>query len=115
MCAFGKSSPTTPTRLTGEKKLAPTAAYDAEPPSRSACSSTGVLTVSSAMEPTIRTDIGFPCRKRPRQDKNYPARGRFSGQASARVGCRELRPRLLPPRVHRDRELIAPQAGRHTS
>src|SRR5436305_11949008 len=29
----GKSSPTTPTNFTGEKKLAPTAAYDADPPS----------------------------------------------------------------------------------
>src|SRR6266436_9123966 len=44
----GKSWPTTPTRRTGEKKLALNAAYDAEPPSKSACSSTGVLTVSSA-------------------------------------------------------------------
>src|SRR5207249_414153 len=43
----GKSSPTTPTSRTGEKKLAPSAAYEAEPPSRSECSSTGVLTVSS--------------------------------------------------------------------
>ena len=32
-------------------------AYEAEPPSRSACSSTGVLTVSSAMEPAMRTGI----------------------------------------------------------
>src|SRR5438105_14225107 len=55
--AAGKSFPTMPTSFTGEKKLAPRAAYDAEPPSKSACSSTGVLTVSSAMEPTIRTDI----------------------------------------------------------
>src|ERR1700732_3176553 len=53
----GKSSPTMPTSLTGEKKLAPNAAYEAEPPNKSACSSTGVLTVSSAMEPTMRTDI----------------------------------------------------------
>src|SRR2546421_8220557 len=55
--ATGKSFPTMPTSFTGEKKLAPKAAYDAEPPNKSACSSTGVLTVSSAMEPTIRTDI----------------------------------------------------------
>src|SRR4051794_21745259 len=53
----GKSSPTTPTSRTGEKKLALSAAYDADPPNKSACSSTGVLTVSSAMEPTTRTDI----------------------------------------------------------
>src|SRR5438105_8754777 len=53
----GKSSPTTPTKFTGVKKLAPRAAYEAEPPSKSACSSTGVLTVSSAMEPTTRRDI----------------------------------------------------------
>src|ERR1700682_1011382 len=54
---WGKSLPTTPTSLTGEKKLAPTAAYDAEPPNKSECSSTGVLTVSSAMEPTTKRDI----------------------------------------------------------
>src|SRR5437764_5229143 len=53
----GKSLPTTPTRRTGVKKLALSAAYEAEPPSKSACSSTGVLTVSSAMEPTTRRDI----------------------------------------------------------
>src|SRR6266513_2058021 len=53
----GKSFPTTPTSRTGEKKLALTAAYDAEPPIKSACSSTGVLTVSSAMEPTTKTDM----------------------------------------------------------
>src|SRR5438094_10020415 len=54
----GKSLPTTPTSRTGEKKLALSAAYEAEPPSKSLCSSTGVLTVSSAIEPTTRTDIG---------------------------------------------------------
>src|SRR5215475_1322983 len=54
---FGKSSPTTPTSRTGEKKLAASAAYEAEPPNNSECSSTGVLTVSIAMEPTTRTDI----------------------------------------------------------
>src|SRR5882724_4702288 len=53
----GKSSPTTPTRRTGEKKLAATAAYEAEPPNKLECSSTGVLTASSAMEPTTKTDI----------------------------------------------------------
>src|SRR5438132_12842963 len=53
----GKSLPTTPTSLTCEKKLAASAAYEAEPPNKSRCSSTGVLTVSSAMEPTTRTDI----------------------------------------------------------
>src|SRR4249920_4243488 len=54
---FGKSLPTTPTSRTGEKKLAASAAYEAEPPNKSECSSTGVLTVSSAMEPTTRTDM----------------------------------------------------------
>src|SRR5438093_10862508 len=54
---FGKSLPTMPTSRTGEKKLAASAAYDAEPPNNSECSSTGVLTVSIAMEPTTRTDI----------------------------------------------------------
>src|SRR5213593_1891337 len=53
----GKSSPTTPTSRTGEKKLAASAPYDADPPNNSECSSTGVLTVSIAMEPTTRTDI----------------------------------------------------------
>src|SRR5437762_3513725 len=55
--ASGKSLPTTPTSRTGEKKLAPSAAYEAEPPNKLECSSTGVFTVSSAMEPTIKTDI----------------------------------------------------------
>src|SRR5438045_1913133 len=54
---FGKSLPTTPTSRTGEKKLAASAAYEAEPPNNSECSSTGVLTVSIAMEPTTRTDM----------------------------------------------------------
>src|SRR5207244_8139109 len=53
----GKSLPTMPTSFTGEKKLALSAAYEADPPNKSACSSTGVLTVSSAIEPTTRTDI----------------------------------------------------------
>src|SRR6266849_9995419 len=53
----GKSLPTTPTSFTGEKKLAATAAYEAEPPNKSECSSTGVLTVSSAMEPRTRTEM----------------------------------------------------------
>src|SRR5437899_9324229 len=53
----GKSLPTTPTNRTGEKKLAASAPYDAEPPNNSECSSTGVLTASIAMEPTTRTDI----------------------------------------------------------
>ena len=53
----GKSFPTIPTSRTGEKKLALNAAYEAEPPIKSACSSTGVLTVSSAIEPTTRTDM----------------------------------------------------------
>src|SRR3954462_5691734 len=48
-----------PTNFTGAKKLAARAAYEAEPPNKSACSSTGVLTVSSAMEPTMRTDMGI--------------------------------------------------------
>src|SRR5437763_16849256 len=54
---FGKSSPTMPTSRTGEKKLAASAAYEAEPPNKSECSSTGVLPVSIAMEPTTRTDM----------------------------------------------------------
>ena len=37
--------------------LAASAAYEAEPPNKSECSSTGVLTVSIAMEPTTRTDM----------------------------------------------------------
>src|SRR6266516_5079556 len=53
----GKSLPTTPTSRTGEKKLAPSAAYEADPPNSSECSSTGVLTVSITMEPTTRRDI----------------------------------------------------------
>src|ERR1051325_10138779 len=53
----GKSLPTMPTSRTGEKKLAASAAYEAEPPNKSECSSTGVLTVSIAMEPTTRTDM----------------------------------------------------------
>src|SRR5437667_5742743 len=53
----GKSSPTMPTNRTGEKKLAPRAAYEADPPNKSECSSTGVLTVSIAIEPTTRTDM----------------------------------------------------------
>src|SRR5882724_3945892 len=53
----GKSSPTTPTSRTGEKKLAPSAAYEADPPNKLECSSIGVFTVSSAMEPTTRTDM----------------------------------------------------------
>src|SRR5947209_13498813 len=53
----GKSSPTMPTSRTGEKKLAARAPYDADPPNKLECSSTGVLTVSIAMEPTTRTDI----------------------------------------------------------
>src|SRR4030095_10535924 len=59
---WGKSSPTIPTSLTGEKKLAASAAYDAEPPNNSECSSTGVLTASIAMEPTTRTDMAW-CRE----------------------------------------------------
>src|SRR6188474_357511 len=54
---LGKSSPTMPTSRTGEKKLAASAAYEAEPPNKSECSSTGVLTASIAMEPTTRTDM----------------------------------------------------------
>src|SRR5204863_5667857 len=53
----GKSSPTIPTSRTGEKKLAPSAAYEADPPSKLECSSIGVLTVSIAIEPTTGTDM----------------------------------------------------------
>src|SRR2546429_2233 len=54
---LGKSSPTTPTSRTGKKKLAASAAYEAEPPNKSECSSTGVLTASIAMEPTTTTGM----------------------------------------------------------
>src|SRR5262249_27615634 len=54
---LGKSSPTMPTRRTGGKKLAPSAAENAGPPKKSECSATGVLTVSIEMEPTTRTNI----------------------------------------------------------
>ncbi len=54
---FREIDPTMPTRLTCEKNAASTDAYEAEPPSRSACSSMGVLTVSRAIEPTTRTDM----------------------------------------------------------
>src|SRR3984893_16649534 len=53
----GKSSPTTPTSFTGEKKLAATAAWLAEPPSRRGFSLAGVLMESSAVVPTMRTLI----------------------------------------------------------
>src|SRR5271157_3966258 len=55
MYFFGKSSPTPPTNFTGEKKLAATAAWLAEPPSRRRFSLVGVLMESSAVVPTIRT------------------------------------------------------------
>src|SRR6516165_565685 len=58
MYFLGKSSPTTPTSLTGLKKLAATAAWLAEPPSRRGFSALGVLIESSAVEPTIKTLIG---------------------------------------------------------
>src|SRR6476660_3137428 len=62
---FGKSLPTMPMSRTVEKKLAASAAYEAEPPNNSECSSTGVLTVSIAMDPTMRTDmIRVPKSKR---------------------------------------------------
>src|SRR5580693_4869565 len=57
MYFLGKSSPTTPTSLTGEKKLAATAAWLAEPPSRRGFSAVGVLMESSAVEPTMSTLI----------------------------------------------------------
>ena len=57
MYFFGKSSPTTPMSLTGQKKLAATAAWLAEPPSSRGFSLVGVLMESSAVEPTIRTLI----------------------------------------------------------
>src|SRR5665213_2838053 len=55
MYFFGKSSPTPPTSFTGEKKLAATAAWLAEPPSKRGFSAVGVLMESSAVVPTIRT------------------------------------------------------------
>src|SRR5271170_2793617 len=59
MYFFGKSSPTTPINSTGEKKLAATAAWLAEPPSRRGFSACGVLMESSAVEPTIKTLMEF--------------------------------------------------------
>jgi hypothetical protein len=50
-----ESSPTPPTSFTGEKKLAATAAWLAEPPSRRGFSLVGVLMESSAVVPTMRT------------------------------------------------------------
>ena len=61
-CGDGTStptSPTTPTSLTGAKKLAATAAWLAEPPSRRGFSACGVLMESSAVLPTMRTLMGF--------------------------------------------------------
>src|ERR1700722_5132933 len=55
MYFFGKSSPTPPTSFTGEKKLAATAAWLAEPPSSRGFSAFGVLMESSAVVPTIKT------------------------------------------------------------
>jgi hypothetical protein len=55
MYFFGKSLPTTPINFTGEKKLAATAAWLAEPPSSRGFSAFGVLMESSAVEPTIKT------------------------------------------------------------
>ena len=50
-------SPTPPTSFTGEKKLAATAAWLAEPPSRRGFSALGVLMESRAVVPTMRTLI----------------------------------------------------------
>src|SRR5437762_1195113 len=67
-----------PTNRTGEKKLAPSAAYEAEPPNKSECSSTGVLTVSIAMEPTTRRDMirmtSVECRMSNRANDTLPIR-----------------------------------------
>src|SRR5205809_4565353 len=89
----GKSSPTTPTSRTGEKKLAASAPYDADPPNNSECSSTGVLTVSIAMEPTTRTDIWkrLNCYKRYKV-KTVPLRehiGRTARVISDAVGAEQ--------------------------
>src|ERR1700738_2265530 len=65
ICSFGKSVPTIPTRLTVVSKLAATDAYEAEPPSSSWCSSSFVLRLAMAMEPTIRTDINSLMKARP--------------------------------------------------
>src|SRR5665811_1381673 len=59
MYFLGKSSPTPPTSFTGEKKLAATAAWLAEPPSSRGFSAFGVLMESSAVVPTIRTLIFY--------------------------------------------------------
>jgi hypothetical protein len=54
MYFLGKSSPTTPINFTGLKKLAATAAWLAEPPSRRGFFAVGVLMESNAVEPTMR-------------------------------------------------------------
>jgi hypothetical protein len=54
---LGKSSPTTPTRSTGEKKLAATLAWLADPPRRRGRFPFGVTIESKAVEPTIKTLI----------------------------------------------------------
>src|SRR3990172_12601596 len=53
----GKSFPTTPTRSTFVKKLALVEKYVAEPPNASLALPKGVLTVSSAIEPTTNSPI----------------------------------------------------------
>src|ERR1700733_5905749 len=55
MFFFGKSSPTPPTSFTGEKKLAATAAWLAEPPSKRGFSLVGGLMESSSGGPTMGT------------------------------------------------------------
>jgi hypothetical protein len=52
-CSLGKSSPTTPTSLTGLKKPAATEEYTAAPPKALSTSPEGVLTESNATLPTI--------------------------------------------------------------
>src|SRR5262249_53467364 len=57
LCSSGKSSPTTPTRFTGVKKLAAYEKYVAEPPSAFSATPKGVSTVSRAIEPTTSNDM----------------------------------------------------------
>src|SRR5438552_10537025 len=75
-----------PTNLTGPKKLAATAAWLAEPPSRRGFSAWGVLIESNAVEPTISTLIpGLESRLQP---------AKICELSGARVSFRRLKPGL---------------------
>src|ERR1700677_1879228 len=86
MYFLGKSSPTTPTSLTGAKKLAATDAWLAEPPSSRGFSAFGVLIESSAVEPTINTLMQFQSRCSGFQIKLWMLRGYPSADKSALGG-----------------------------